>query len=60
VTPEQIAERCKVLSDEIEILEREVDDPYVAGYFGAAVCALAAAHDYLTEPEEGGEDESPD
>ncbi len=61
MTPEQIAERVRVLAAEVEILEREVDDAYVAGYFGAALLALEAAYAELTDPEvpEDGE-QSPD
>ncbi len=52
MTPEQIAERARVLAAEVEILERETDDAYVAGFLGAAFLALDAAHDYLIEPDD--------
>ncbi len=61
MTPEQIAERARVLAAEVEILEREVDDAYVAGYFGAALLALEAAAAELAEPDEPADGEqSPD
>jgi len=52
MTRPQIIERCRVLMQEIEILETTIDDDYAAGFLGAAWLALDGAAERLLQPEE--------